>query len=98
MNGFYVLSGGWAIITLALFVYAITLSYRVEKRSRPAGAHPGLPRFADVIGVAFNKPSIARDAQTQGLRRRMVGVMLVVLALMGGFAILVNQMAPGASA
>ena len=43
MNGFYVLSGGWAIITLALFVYAITLSYRVEKRSRPAGAHPGLP-------------------------------------------------------
>lgn len=98
MDGFYMLSGGWALIVLALFIYAITLSYRVEKRSRPAGKSPGLPRYADLIGVAFNKPSIARDAETQGLRRRMIGVLLLVLALMGGFALMVNQLGPGPSA
>jgi hypothetical protein len=76
--------GVWAIAMLAVFILAIRLSYRIEARSNDLANRSGLPRKAMMFHTIANM-NVARDPETQAMRRRMNGLLLVVLA---GFAVL----------
>ncbi|MER9682823.1 hypothetical protein NKJ23_26475 [Mesorhizobium sp. M0184] len=79
---FYLLCGVWALVMLAIFILAIRLSYRIEARSPGLTNRSGLPRKAMMFHTVTN---VALDQETQGMRRRMIGLLLIVLA---GFALL----------
>ncbi len=94
MNGlFFVVSGLWAVTMLLLFVQAIRLSYRIEARSDGLRNRSGLPRYAAMPFTATNY-KVARDPETQALRRRM----LMFLALVAiGFVLMAGWLAMGGS-
>ncbi|MEQ8296829.1 MAG: hypothetical protein RIB55_10140 [Nitratireductor sp.] len=94
MNGlFFVFSGLWAVTMLVLFVQAIRLSYRIEARSDGLRNRSGLPRYAAMPFTATNY-KVARDPETQALRRRM----LMFLALVAiGFVLMAGWLAMGGS-
>ena len=77
-------AGVWALAMLAIFIQAIRLCYRVEARSPDLRNTSGIPRKAMMLHVVTNW-NVARDAETQALRRRMNLLLLVNLA---GFALL----------
>jgi hypothetical protein len=83
-NAVYWLSGVWAVAMLAVFIQAIRLCYRVEARSPDLRNASGMPRNAMVLHAVTNW-KVARDAETQALRRRMN---LLLLANLAGFALL----------
>ena len=80
----YGLAGIWAVAMLAIFIQAIRLCYRVEARSPDLRNTSGVPRNAMLPHVVTNW-KVARDAETQALRRR---VNLLLLADAAGFALL----------
>lgn len=80
---FYAFAGLWGAASIALLISAARLCYRIEARSGRRPLKWGLPGYANVIPAAFNI-GVARDAETQGLRRRMNGRLAAILA---GFAI-----------
>ncbi|RUW61583.1 hypothetical protein [Mesorhizobium sp. M7A.F.Ca.US.008.03.1.1] len=84
MTGVYLLAGVWALAILAVFIQAFRLSYRIEERSPDLTNRSGFPRKAMMFHTVTNM-KVARDAETQGMRRRMNGLLLIVLA---GFAIM----------
>ncbi|QDY99123.1 hypothetical protein FQ775_01335 [Nitratireductor mangrovi] len=88
-DGFFVATGLWAVVMLALFIQAIRLSYRIEERSEGLKNRTGLPRYAAMpLTVANYK--VARDAETQAMRRRM----LILLALVAaGFVLMAAWLA-----
>ncbi|RWG80806.1 hypothetical protein [Mesorhizobium sp.] len=75
----YVLFGLWAIAMLVFFVQATQLSCRIEARSPDLVNRTGIPRKAMLFHTVINL-KVARDAETQALRRRMIGLLLVVVA------------------
>jgi hypothetical protein len=82
---FYILCGVWALLVLVVFIQAIRLSYRVEARSPDLQNRTGIPRNAMIFHTALNL-NVARDPQTQAMRRRMLwflGASFGGLALMG---------------
>jgi hypothetical protein len=80
---FYVFAGVWALAMVAVFVAAIKLSYRIEERSEGLRNRTGLPQRAQMVHTVLNR-KVARDLETQALRRRM----LTLLGLnLGGFAL-----------
>ncbi|RWM69798.1 MULTISPECIES: hypothetical protein [Mesorhizobium] len=81
---FYFLCGVWALVMLAIFIQAIRLSYRIEARSPGLTNRSGVPRRAMMFHTVTNM-NVARDEETQGMRRRMNRLLLIVLA---GFALL----------
>lgn len=81
---FYFLCGVWALVMLAIFIQAIRLSYRIEARSPGLTNRSGVPRRAMMFHTVTNT-NVARDEETQGMRRRMNRLLLIVLA---GFALL----------
>jgi hypothetical protein len=81
---FYMLAGVWGIFMIAVFIQAIRLSYRIEARSPELTNRTGVPRNAMILHTVTNR-HVARDTQTQALRRRMNRLLLINLA---GFAIL----------
>jgi hypothetical protein len=81
---FYLLAGVWALGILAVFILAIRLSYRIEARSPDLTNRSGFPRKAMMFHTITNM-RVARDEETQAMRRRMNGLLLIVLA---GFAIM----------
>lgn len=81
---FYILCGVWALAMLAVFILAIRLSYRIEARSPDLTNRSGLPRKAMMLHTITNM-NVARDPETQGMRRRMIRLLLIVLA---GFAVM----------
>jgi hypothetical protein len=81
---FYPLAGLWAFAMLAVFIQAIRLSYRIEARSEGLRNRTGVPRYAAMPFTVANW-KVARDEQTQALRRRML-TLLGINA--GGFALL----------
>lgn len=83
-EAFYLLAGVWALAILAVFTLAIRLSYRIEARSPDLTNRSGFPRKAMMFHTITNM-KVARDAETQGLRRRMNRLLLIVLA---GFAVM----------
>lgn len=86
---FYVLSGVWSMIMLAVFIQAIRLSYKIEKRSPDLVNRTGLPMRAQIIHTVTNW-KVARDPETQALRRQMNRLLLICLAGMIAMAVAVN--------
>ncbi len=76
----YMLAGVWGIVMLVIFIQAIRLSYRIEARSPELVNRTGIPRKAMMFHTVLNL-SVARDPETQALRRRMN--FLLVLNLFG---------------
>jgi hypothetical protein len=83
-NSVYLLASVWALAILATFVLAIRLCYRVEARSPDLRNTSGVPRKAMMLHALLNW-NVARDAETQALRHRMIVLLLAVLA---GFVLL----------
>ena len=75
----YVLFGLWAIAILVVFVQATRLSYRIEARSPGLANRGGVPRKAMLFHTITNL-NVARDEETQALRRRMIIRLLIVIA------------------
>ena len=86
----YWLSGVWAIVMLAIFIWAIRLSYRIEARSPELTNTTGIPRNAMIFHTVTNR-GVARDAETQALRRRMNLLLLAVLVGFILFGIAISQ-------
>lgn len=61
-----IVPGLWGLLMIANLIVAIRLCYAIEERS---GQKRSL-QFANLIPVAFNV-GVARDEETQRLRRRM---------------------------
>jgi hypothetical protein len=80
----YLLFGVWALAILVVFLQAIRLSYRIEARSPDLTNRSGFPRNAMMFHTITNL-SVARDEETQGLRRKMIRLLLIVVA---GFVVL----------
>lgn len=76
---YYLISGGWGIATVAAFIQAIRLSYRIEERSPDLRNRTGVPFYAAMPFTVTNW-KVARDAETQALRRRMLGILGGILA------------------
>ncbi|UVK37476.1 hypothetical protein LHFGNBLO_004520 [Mesorhizobium sp. AR10] len=76
---FYLLCGVWALAMLAVFILAIRLSYRIEARSPGLTNRSGFPRNAMMFHTVTNM-NVARDPETQAMRRRMNRLLLIVLA------------------
>ena len=55
---------------VVILITAIRLCYRVEERSEALRNRTGVPVNANIPAVMFNW-KVARDAETQALRRRM---------------------------
>jgi len=68
-----------ALAILAVFISAIMLSYRIERRSEGLQNRSGLPRNAMIFHTITNW-KVARDPETQALRRTMNRRLLIVLA------------------
>lgn len=81
---FAVLTGGWGLVMIAVFIMAIRLSYRIEARSPQLQNTSGVPRKAMMLHTVTNW-NVARDAETQGMRRRMLVLLSINLA---GFLLL----------
>jgi hypothetical protein len=84
MNALGWMAGIWGLVMLAVFIQAIRLSYRIEARSPDLTNTSGFPRNAMIFHTVTNS-GVARDAETQGMRRRMNMLLLVNLL---GFALL----------
>jgi hypothetical protein len=78
-TSFYLLCGVWALVMLAVFIQAIRLSYRIEARSPDLTNRSGFPRNAMMFHTVTNT-NVARDEETQAMRRRMNRLLLIVLA------------------
>jgi hypothetical protein len=88
----YVLCAVWGVTIIGTLISATRLCYEIERRS--GQLKPGsVPRYANVIPVAFNL-GVARDDETQRLRRRMNQRLLLILLGFGLFALIVMQFAP----
>ena len=83
-GAFYLLCGVWALVMLAIFIQAIRLSYRIEARSPDLTNRSGFPRNAMMFHTVTNT-NVARDEETQAIRRRMNRLLLIVLA---GFVVM----------
>lgn len=83
-EAFYLLAGVWALGILAVFILAIRLSYGIEARSPDLINRSGFPRKAMMFHTITNM-NVARDEETQAMRRRMNWLLLVVLA---GFVVM----------
>jgi len=81
---FYILTGLWGVAMVAVFIQAIRLSYRVEARSPDLKNTTGVPQKAALLHTVTNW-KVARDVETQALRRRMNALLAINLA---GFALL----------
>jgi len=81
---FYAICGLWAMAVVFALIRAARLTYRVEARSGRPFLRNGLPGYANIVPVAFNI-GVARDAETQALRRQVVVRLLLILC---GFAAL----------
>lgn len=81
--GVYWFAGLWGIAMVAVLISAIRLSYRIEARSEGLKNTSGVPRKAMFIHTILNW-RVARDEETQALRRRMNIRFLIILV---GFAL-----------
>ncbi len=90
----YLLAGVWALAMVAIFILAIRLSYRIEARSQGLQNRSGIPRNAMMFHTVLNI-NVARDAQTQAMRRRMNLLLLVIVAGFILLAVAIKFAGPG---
>ena len=81
--GAYWFAGLWGVAMVAVLISAIRLSYQIEARSEGLRNTSGVPRKAMWIHTILNW-RVARDEETQALRRRMNLRFLIILV---GFAL-----------
>jgi len=91
---FYILSGLWGTAMVLLLISAIRLCHRVEERSERLRNRTGLPMYAKWPQVIANY-GVARDAETQALRRSVNSRFLIILAGFALFGLLVWTAGPG---
>jgi len=94
MHPVFYISSIWALVTLGLFIVVIRLSYRIEARSKPPRR---IPAFTNFIATALNL-GVARDGQTQALRRRMLFFLGVIALGFVALAIVLGLVAPASTA
>lgn len=75
---FYLISGLWASLMVVILISAIRLCYRIEARSEGLRNRSGVPAKAMILHAAMNW-KVARDAETQAMRRAMNVRLLLVL-------------------
>lgn len=92
---FYVACGIWAVAVVGALIRATRFAYLIETRSGRPLLRNGLPGFANVIPVALNI-GVARDEQTQGLRREVVKRLLIILGGFAAFGLFLAVAGPGA--
>lgn len=80
----YLVCGLWALLMVVILISAIRLCYRVEARSEGLRNRSGIPRNAMVLHAVMNW-KVARDDETQALRRAMN---LRLLLVVGGMAVM----------
>lgn len=85
----YLLCGVWALAILVIFIQAIRLSYKIEARSPELANRYGFPVNAQIFHTVTNY-KVARDAETQALRKRMNTLLLVCVAGMIAMAVAIN--------
>jgi hypothetical protein len=83
-NAVYLVPGVWAMAMLAIFIWSIRLSYKIEARSPDLHNTSDFPRKALLLHTVTNW-KVARDDETQAMRRRMI---LLLLAVLAGFVLL----------
>ncbi len=93
-TSFYVFAGVWGLAMVAVLISAIRLCYRVEERSDALRNRTGLPMRAKWLQVIVNH-GVARDAETQALRRRANQRFVVILAGFALFGLLLRFAGPG---
>jgi hypothetical protein len=76
---FHILTGLWGVAMIATFIQAVRLSYRIEARSPALHNRSGIARNAMIFHTVLNI-DVARDGETQALRRRMIWLLLTNLA------------------
>ena len=81
--GAYWFAGLWGVAMVAVLISAIRLSYQIEARSEGLRNTSGVPRKAMWVHTILNW-RVARDEETQALRRRMNLRFLIILV---GFAL-----------
>lgn len=77
--GAYWFAGLWGVAMVAVLISAIRLSYRIEARSEGLKNTSEVPRKAMWVHTMFNW-RVARDEETQALRRQMNTRFLIILA------------------
>jgi hypothetical protein len=83
-DAIYLVCGVWGLVSVAVLISAIRLSYRIEARSEGLKNRSGIPRNAMIFHTVLNL-KVARDDETQSLRRAMNRRLLIIAA---GFALL----------
>lgn len=73
---FGIFAGVWGIAMVIVFILAIRLSYRIEARSEGLTNRSGIPRKAMIFHTVFNL-KVARDPESQAMRRRMLRLLAV---------------------
>jgi len=84
----YVVAGLWGLAMIVVLISAIRLSYRIERRSEGLRNTSGFPRNAMILHTVLNW-KVARDEETQALRRAMNLRLLIILA---GFALMMTTL------
>lgn len=89
----YILCGVWALGLLAIFIQAIRLSYRIEARSPELANRYSFPVKAQFFHTVTNY-RVARDPETQAMRRTMNWLLLVCVAGMIVMGIAISWIQP----
>lgn len=81
------LAGLFGLLALGAFISAIPISYRVEARSNPARFGGRRTGFTNIWAVVFNI-GVARDEETQSMRRKVLIRLAFVAVLFTGMAVI----------
>ncbi len=85
MSAFAIISGLIGPVNIGIFILAIRLSYAIEARSDPKKAK-ALFGYTNIWAVALNW-RVARDAQTQSMRKRLLVYLAIIAALFAVMAV-----------
>ncbi|MEZ5801825.1 MAG: hypothetical protein R3D29_16835 [Nitratireductor sp.] len=87
--GFY---GLWGLVTLAIFIRAIVISYRIEQM-RGVKSRWGLPQYTNLLASAFGG-SRSEPQDLQRLRqtlRRLLATVLAAMLVPAGIAVMASE-------
>lgn len=80
---FYVVAGLWGLAVMMNLMIASRICLAIQQRSGME-VQPGLPSYAAILPVAFNR-GVAQDDETQELRRQMNKRLWIILIGFGVF-------------
>ena len=90
LSQFGTLSGLWGLLTILLFIQMVRISYKIERKSNPGKFERWPLRYANPFGVALNI-NVSKDAETQGMRRQLLGLMALIGVLFALFILFVTS-------